>query len=263
MDAELQEAIRTFAHRCLSGGQSVIPIGQDKKPAVAWAQYYETAMQVEQWDYPDCNIGIVTGMISQVVVVDCDNNESVLGWLKTKPLTPLRVKSKRGMHFYYRHPGGYVKSDSYIKDKAGFEYDVKGDRSYAMIPPSFRSGHQYQVIACRGNVLAEWLSPERLPLFQVEWRPERVKPVWDEDDAKIKDGLAYIMTIQAIEGSGGDKATYRAACKLKESGMSESQALAALVEWNVTNAKPAWSARELLRKVQCAFSEHSTNGVLM
>lgn len=255
MDEELENAIKAYAVHCLSCGQSVIPIGQNKVPAVSWAQYYEKPMKAEQWNFPGCNIGIVTGVISQVIVVDCDSSDSVLGWLKTKPLTPLRVKSKRGMHFYYKHPGQYVKSDSHIRDAAGFDYDVKGDRSYAMIPPSFRSGHQYQVIACRGNVLGKWMGPERLPVFQMEWRPERAKPVWDEGDAKIKDGLAYIMTIHAIDGSGGDKATYRAACKLKESGMTESQALAALVEWNVTNAKPQWSARDLLRKVQCAFSD--------
>lgn len=257
MDSDLQSAIDAWAKDRLSGGQSVIPIGQDKKPAVAWAAYYEQAMAVEQWNYPGCNVGMVTGMISQVVVVDCDNAKSVMGWLKSKPLTPLRVKSKRGMHFYYRHPGQYVKSDSHIKDAAGFEYDVKGDKSYAMVPPSLRSGHQYQVAPCRGNVLAEWLSPAKLPVFQMEWRPERIAPVWDDDDAKIKDGLAYIRTIQAIEGSGGDKATYRAACKLKESGMSESQALAALMEWNQTNAKPAWTPRDLLRKIQCAYTEQT------
>lgn len=263
MDAELQERINAVARGCLSDGQSVIPIGESSKvPAIEWRQYYDAPMKPEQWDFPNCNVGIVTGLISRVVVVDCDSEESFVGWLKTKPQTPLRVKSKRGMHFYYQHPGQYVKSDSHIKDAAGFEYDVKGDRSYALIPPSFRSGHQYQVVPCTGNVSGKWLAPEKLPMFQMEWRPERTRPVWNEDDPKITDGLKYIMTIHANEGSGGDKATYRAACKLRESGMSESQALAALMEWNQTNANPPWSARDLLRKVQCAFANESQESLI-
>lgn len=251
MDGDLQDQINAVAKYLLRLGQSVIPIGDDKKPSIAWTDYMEKPMSV--WDYPGMNIGVVTGAVSGVVVVDCDNDESVKGWVNECLPTQLKVKTRRGMHFYYQHPGQYVKSDSHIEHAKGFKYDVKGDRSYAMMPPSFRSGHQYQVIPCEGNVTGKWVRPHLLPKFRMEWRPERARPVWDYDSPRIKDGIAYIKTIYAIEGSGGDKETYKAACKLKEAGMDQAQALAAMIEWNETNATPRWNVRDLLHKVQCVF----------
>lgn len=261
MNYELQTRIDQFAKERLTCGQSVIPIAQSKKPAIEWAAYYQSPMPVEQWHYPDCNLALVTGAVSGVVVVDCDSDEAVVGWLKTKPLTPLRVKSKRGMHFYYRHPGlgHYVKSDSHIPDDAGFEYDVKGDKAYVLIPPSFRGGHQYQVVPCTGNVLGRWLKAEQLPLFNAAWRPERVQPACTEISAKIRDGLSYIKSIHAVQGSGGDKATFRAICKLRDSGLTECQALAAMIDWNETNATPPWSLQELHRKVERVYARLGVN----
>ena len=77
--------------------------------------------------------------------------------------------------------------------------------------------------------------------------------VFTDSERKIVDGVAYIKNIVAQQGQGGDKETYRAACKLQESGMTESEALAALVDWNRTNATPPWSTSDLLYKVRRAY----------
>ncbi len=264
MDPDLQQRITAVARYLLSAGQSVIPIAdshdtpeqQRKRPAIKWAAYCDAAMPVEQWDYPGANVGLVTGVVSGVAVIDCDSQGSVEQWLTSKPATPLRVRTRRGMHFYYRHPGEYIKSASGLKDPVGFEYDVKGDRSYVLAPPSMRGGHQYQVMPCTGNIPGRWLSPDQLPVFDMAWRPETVRDsTWDDHNPEIRDGIAYIRQIYAKEGQGGDKATYRAAVRLIQSGLGESAALAALMEWNETNAEPPWRPRDLLRKVQCAMSE--------
>lgn len=255
MDAALQERINKAAVYCLTQrGFSVIPISTEtKKPTLKWGVYIEGCMAPHEWqNHGGCNLGIVTGEISGVVVVDCDSLRSYQGWLETKKPTPMRVKTKRGMHFYYRHPGQYVKSDSHIKDSSGFDYDVKGDRSYVMFPPSLRSGHQYQIVPCEGNTAATVIAADQLPEFEMEWRPERA-PSAEYNDSGITNGLAYIMKIEAVEGQGGDKNTFRAAAVLKDSGLSESEALAALCEWNQTNARPPWSVRDLLRKIRCAY----------
>jgi hypothetical protein len=213
-----------------------------------------------------CNIALLTGQFNGVVVADCDSEESYIGWLKTKTPTPLRVKTKRGMQFYYRHPGQYIKSDSHIKDPSGFSYDVKGDKSYVVAPPSFRSGHQYQFCVCSSNIRGKLIPFSQLPVFNPEWRPER-KPCNEHGCGvsgasgnrdllpSIRDGIRYIQSIRAVAGSGGDKETYRAACKLIESGLGESDALLALMDWNDTNADPPWTRQQLLYKVQRALAE--------
>lgn len=70
--------------------------------------------------------------------------------------------------------------------------------------------------------------------------------------AGIRHGIAYINRIFAVAGEHGDKQTFKAACKLIESGMDEASALSALIGWNETNAKPPWSRGRLLHYVRSA-----------
>jgi len=253
----LQERLNIVAAYYLSIGLSIVPIGTDKRPVIKWAEHIEKPLQ--NWTFPGCNIALLTGQFNGVVVADCDSEESYIGWLKTKTQTPLRVKTKRGMQFYYRHPGQYIKSDSHIKDPSGFSYDVKGDKSYVVAPPSFRAGHQYQFCVCSSNIRGKLIPFSELPVFNPEWRPERVQPSGSYGETlppgSVRDGIKYIQNIRAIAGSGGDKETYRAACKLIESGMSESEALLAMLDWNDKNADPPWTKQQLLYKVKRAKME--------
>ena len=256
----LQERLNIVAAYYLSIGLSIIPLGANKTACIKWKKYQTECL--DKWDFPGCNIALLTGQFNGVVVADCDSEESYIGWLKTKTPTPLRVKSKRGMQFYYRHPGQYIKSDSHIKDPSGFEYDVKGEGSYVVAPPSFRAGHQYQFCVCSSNIRGKLIPFSQLPVFNPEWRPERIPDTTGAartgrsvTDVSIRDGIKYIQNIRAIAGSGGDKETYRAACKLIESGMSESEALLAMLDWNDTNADPPWTKQQLLYKVQRAKME--------
>ena len=59
-------------------GYSVIPVGRDKKPFVEWKRYQTeraTAEQIKEWwkQYPEANVGIVTGKEFGIVVVDVEN----------------------------------------------------------------------------------------------------------------------------------------------------------------------------------------------
>lgn len=246
----IDERIKKVADWCLKNKISVIPIGEDKKPAVKWSQYIDEPMT--EWDYPGCNIAIITGETNGIVVVDCDTAESAAWWWKNRPKTPLMTKTKRGVHFYYRHPGQYVKSDAHIKIEDGIEHDLRGDRAYVLLPPSYRSGHQYQFIMNDDNPRASWQDPLRLPLFQMEWRPDRVKE--DFDTKEINDIQKYISKIFANEGQGGDKITYKVCCILQENNISEADAMAILLQWNMTNANPPWDVYSLRRKLRTCYS---------
>jgi hypothetical protein len=70
---------------------------------------------------------------------------------------------------------------------------------------------------------------------------------------KIRDGVTYIQSIQAVAGEGGHNATFRAACKLRDSGLSAQQALKVILQWNETNARPPWTEKELAHKIHDAY----------
>lgn len=245
----LEQKINDVANWCLKKGISVIPIGQSKQPAIKWKELIENPLP--SWEYNNCNVAILTGLKNGIVVVDCDSKESYKAWLKHRPPTPLRVRSKRGMHFYYRHPGGYIKSNSHIEAKEGFEYDVKGDRSYAILPPSMIDGHQYQFCVCTGNLDGDFIHPSKLPRFDPAWRPQTPSGKTEWETQQIKDVRKYISTIHAVEGQGGDKDTFRVCAKIAEN-LHGTEAMAVLADWNQTNCTPPWSIPDLLRKLECA-----------
>ena len=174
-------------------------------------------------------------------------------WEAVMPPTPLRVKTKRGMHYYYRHPGEYVKSGAHlILDGKQHTHDIKGDRSYALFVGSVNKGHQYGIWPTARNPQGVWMTTESLPMFDMAWRPNMVK----EDTLRSQDILnvkAYINSVFAVEGQGGDKTTYKICCCLKESGVGEAEAMALIAEWNQTNCTPPWSISDLYRKLRVVY----------
>ncbi len=120
MDAELQDAIKRCALACLSGGQSVITDWAEQDASRVVGAVLREAMDAEQWEFPECNIWHSHGDDKPGCGSGLRLCKVRSGLAEDEAAYTLRVKSKRGMHFYYRHPGQYVKSDSHIKDAAGF-----------------------------------------------------------------------------------------------------------------------------------------------
>jgi hypothetical protein len=243
--------IKAAADRCLSKGISVIPIGEDKIPAIRWMGLIDKPL--EYWNFPGCNMGIITGATNGIVVVDCDDRRSALLWLSTKTKTPLMAITRRGMHFYYRHPGGYVKSGSGILMPGG-KYDIKADRSFVLCCPSVNKGHEYKFLPHDGNPCGKWMEPDKLPVFDRSWRPESAsRPTYEHAGTVIRDARAVINKITAGEGER-DKATYHAIKVVQESGASESEAVAIVVDWHLRNCIPPWDVMTVASKVQRVYN---------
>jgi hypothetical protein len=153
----LEEALRYVEF-----GFSVIPIGQDKKPLIKWEAYQKTKAskkQIEQWfaQFPNMNIGIVTGDISGIVVVDVESG----GDTKELPPTVISRTGGGGWHYFYKHPGHSVKNAVRIRKLT----DIRGDGGYVVAPPSLhRSGNRYEwavgLDMADFDVLPSWVSDE-------------------------------------------------------------------------------------------------------
>lgn len=223
-------------------GLSVIPVSQESKiPAIKWKQYQDrkpTFGEIADWP-ADVNVGIVTGAVSGIVVVDCESREDAEWFYKNRGKSPTITQTKRGFHLYFQHPGGTVQNAIRVEGR----YDVRGDGGYVLAPPSIHSAGEY--------VWKLQFAELALPMFDRAWRPE--SKMTDVETKAISDGMAYISTIHATAGSGGHNDTYRAACCLRAAGMGEAEALLAMQHWNKTNAQPAWSDRDLLHKIQDAY----------
>lgn len=245
-----------FAAEYVDRGWSVIPLC-GKQPAIAsWLEYRSrrpTYDELQTWfgqsHGQDHNVGIITGRLSELVVIDCDRPEAIESWRQAAPSSPLVVRTGGGgAHIYYRMP-----KDDIVGNRVrvgGQALDVRGEGGYVVAPPSRHAS----------GLLYEWTAPysdyslDDLPRFDATWlarEPRRERRAAAEH--RVQHASAYIRKIVAVAGQRGHDQTYKAACILREAGLKPEEALAELVAWNETNAQPPWSLRELLHKVQSAY----------
>lgn len=254
-EVSLNQGIDKVAQGMLDRGYSVIPIDRKSKaPKVRWGQLIGKPMV--KWTYTGANVAILTGQESGIVVVDCDSTEGYRGWLASRPETPLMTRSPRGMHFYYRHPGQYVKSCSHLTAEEGFVYDVKGDRSYVLLPPSMKDGRQYQFCLHRDNLGMTWIDPQSLPVFDMAWRPDRLRRdgTPGQPQRKKTDVERYVMAIKAVEGNRNDT-TYRVIQILKRENLSLGEIIRITIDWHARCCSPPWDISEIIRKVEDVYSQ--------
>ncbi len=98
---------------------------------------------VRRWftEKPYANVGIITGSISGVVVVDADGEAGVAELERRGyPVTWTARSGSGGLHVYFRHPGHRVGN----RKIAGIG-DLRGDGGLIVAPPSLHiSGERYE-----------------------------------------------------------------------------------------------------------------------
>ena len=256
---------------------SLIPVEPGGKvPAVRWKEFQESpadAGQLEQWfgNSHGYNIGIVTGAVSGVVVVDLDS-PAAEQWAEVHlPRTPMRTRTAKGRHDYYRHPGTPVRNAARIKSAdQTIELDVRGDGGYVVGPGSVHeTGARYEMIRAWPDSL------DALPVFDPAWlameeRPSsnitgdtsptpatrHVRRARERGDRKelLSRARAYLRaTPPAVQGEGGDTHTYQVVCRIVRGfDLAESDARELLLQWNA-GCVPPWSERELDEKIAAAL----------
>jgi len=146
MDADISvgEAIEDYTRR----GWSIIPIRcGDKRPLLRWEEFQyrrPTVGEVQAWllCWPGAGIGIVTGAISGIVVLDIDSQHggdaSLEALERQYDPIPVTVECRSGgggRHLYFAHPSVLV------RNKVGLApgVDLRGDAGYVVAPPSLHA----------------------------------------------------------------------------------------------------------------------------
>jgi hypothetical protein len=146
MGARLQAAL-SYAHQA----RSIIPVEPGGKlPAIEWKRYQAeraTPDRIEHWwRRADWNVGVVTGQISNLVVVDVDFRHGGSATLARLAATHGRletaeVATPNGAHLWFTHPGGRVPNSAGL---LGPGLDVRGDGGFVVAPPSSRDDGAYR-----------------------------------------------------------------------------------------------------------------------
>ncbi|MDB5294393.1 MAG: Bifunctional primase/polymerase [Phycisphaerales bacterium] len=229
----------------------------------------DPAKLAEWWArWPDANVGLATGTASNLAVVDQDVDPAATPpkngpaeWARLtagRPIGTAAVGTGRGgLQLYFLDAGRGCRNS---QGRLAPGIDTRGEGGYVVAPPSIHpNGQRYDWAA----------TPDEIPLAELPaWVADAVRPA---DDAGNLAGLVdhratpgrpsaaleaaercrrYMELIpDAVSGSGGHNATLRAAAECFRFGLTESAAWDLLTWFNGAKCHPAWSERELRRKL--------------
>lgn len=237
-DTNTLERAREYVAR----GFSVIPLQpRGKKPVVAWKEFQSrrpTDEELVAWfSTPESrNIGIVTGAISGITVIDTDSRDAID--LATKlgiPTCPV-VSTSKGLHFYCAYEqgvGNFQKRD----DLPGI--DLRGDGGYVVGPPSIHeSGAAY-------NWEGESRKLPKLPRWILSSSSQTSAQVVKMPIARLFEG--------ATEGSRNDSLARLVGSVAAQSTPIEVALQLALI-WGAHRCLPAMDPREIERTVRSIYA---------
>ena len=144
----LSAPAKEWALYYLRRGWSVVPVRRGEKiPALPWHQFQNrraTEAEVGDWfSDPTMGVGIVTGTISNLVVVDFDGDIGAATEQQLLPRLgagPVALTGGGGCHRFFSHPGKKVPTRKGILPGM----DIRGDGGFIVAPPSVHaSGRQY------------------------------------------------------------------------------------------------------------------------
>ncbi|BCA60048.1 phage/plasmid primase, P4 family [Sphingomonas sp. HMP6] len=113
-------------------GFSVFPVPHaSKQPVIKWKAYQTarpTPEAVAGWASKQSNVGIATGAVSGLFVLDLDSDEAVAEATRRGLPDTISVRTGKGRHVYFAHPGGTIGNRAGIFPGA----DIRGDGGYVV-----------------------------------------------------------------------------------------------------------------------------------
>ena len=238
-------------------GFSVIPIQPGgKRPLVSWIEYQSrkpTEEEIHQWwqQYPNANIGIVTGKVSGIVVIDLDpdkdDNESGARVYEQAPTDFIAKTGRGGYHLYYRYP----EDVGHIPNRVGLlpGVDVRADGGYVVAPPSAHSsGRLYEWIR-RGEL-------GKLPPHLVGFLTSHT-PVERDDEESNSKWLSDLLA--GVEEGQRNGACARLCGYLIGKGVPKDVVLTIVRQWNEKN-RPPLSDHEVAATVESVYKTANRRG---
>lgn len=219
-------------------GLSPIPVAKDKKPLVQWKNFMTipaTPDQIQSWwlQWPDANVGIVTGQMAGITAVDVDNKAELRYVKGLVPATVPRFTTGRGGQYLFKWSG-----ESNTVKVNGKDIDIRGEGGFSVAPESTHGN---------GSVY-KWIVPfVRSNLTEV---PAELKP------RTVATATAtYAMTFE--EGTR-DNDLFHVAVGLRKGGMPKDECLAVLVKQGASCTPPV--DEETCRiKVESAYKNVSNS----
>jgi hypothetical protein len=234
-------------------GLSPIPIKpRDKRPLVSWEEFQKAPAdqaQLQQWgkEFQGANVGIVTGAVSDIVVIDIDSDpakeklKTLLGNYAIDEVP--RSRTGKGWQLFFKHPG------TPIQNRTGVfpGLDVRGDGGYVVAPPSIHpNGKPYH-----------WEVPLRdeLPKLPVEL----LKLITQSPEQHYRARFNTVEALNGVPEGQRDETVFKLACKLRSADVPQEMAAQLVIE-AAKNCEPPFHETIALEKVARAYAKYRPKG---
>lgn len=248
-----------------------IPVGEDKQPLGKWKQFQKqlpTDAEIKRAfsRTPPPNVGVVCGAVSKLVVLDIDGEEGFRS-LQDKGLQipeTLSVKTGRGRHYYFLHPG--VPTRNFAKGRSSFPLpgvDFRGDGGYVVAPPSLHATgvryvfeNDHQPAALPAWLYGMVVSVKADSTQETAGRPSR--PAQRESGRTVSrpERILADALKQAREGSRNETGLWLA-CQLRDNDLSEPEARSYIQRYvaAVPQGSSPYTEQEALATLRSAYSQ--------
>lgn len=203
--------------------------------------------QIKKWwsTWPNSNIGIATGTINGLFVVDIDGEigdrsfNSLTAMHGAVPDSVTQITGSGGKHLLFKHPGGIIKNGIAVHNGI----DIRGDGGYIVAAPSIhKSGSVYQWEFLQELGEIELAELPDLWIKALKITPEAAK----QSTADSTQNNTEMAAANRVVPEGQRNATlFKYGCSLWEKGMSENVISAMLYALNSEQCIPPLADNEV------------------
>ena len=246
----MDQRTNNLALEYVDSGWSVLPVRPDeKRPFMTnWLQFTHTRADkdtVDRWfsALSGAGVGMVTGKISNVVVLDVENDcpISIDELLRKYPTQMVSLTGSGGYHLFFQYPQGVGRISNRVRIFEGA--DLRADGGFIVLPPTLHAcGKRY-----------EWIKRGPMGVFPKELLDMNSRPKSQEGDGWITEALRGVS-----EGGRNDTCARLAGYFFKK-GMERDIVETILLEWNERN-DPPMPAREVRSTVESIERSHANPG---
>jgi hypothetical protein len=212
MENEDENTVVGSALKYLELGFSVMPLGPITKDADGkknidylggWKQYQEKMATPEEVSMWKCkNLGIVTGKISNLLVLDLDsykeNYDKELVKSFCIPITPFQETASGGRQYFFKMPSGVLIKNSVCLGSKDSGIDIRGEGGMVIVDPSRTPYGSYSWV----------VSPDDEPLADVPPVLLDLLTKLTEGEDKVRTKLPDLVGLKEGEGRNSAMASF-------------------------------------------------------
>lgn len=235
-----KKLISEFFDYCVKQGFDMVKVVRNGKACfeLEWTiKSYKTKEEWLSWLNLDLNLGVKTGLSSNVTVLDVDANDIPEPLLKhLKDYKGLRQKTKRGHHFFFKYVAELPKTGIKIGE---CKVDIENNGGQVVIYPSKVEDFERQIVQMEDvPVMPEELKKYLLGLVGTVESKKPIEAEFDKDLANINVNLGQIG-----EGNRNNFLTHFGGILRKQLNLEQTRSILELV--NHKFIKPSLSSSEL------------------